>query len=148
VITSPAIQIAEDAAKSFLSGGKKASEIESKDWNTHQWISFLRTCPANTSLAQMEELDKAYHFTASNNSEIKCEWLMLVIESKYKEGYPALEDFLCHVGRRKFVKPLYEAMIAKQDGKEMALSIYKKARAGYHPVTTQTLDELLNYKQQ
>ena len=148
VITSPAIQIAEDAAKSFLSGGKKASEIENKDWNTHQWISFLRTCPANTSLAQMEELDKAYHFTASNNSEIKCEWLMLVIESKYKEGYPALEDFLCHVGRRKFVKPLYEAMIAKQDGKEMALSIYKKARAGYHPVTTQTLDELLNYKQQ
>jgi hypothetical protein len=73
---------------------------------------------------------------------------MLVIESKYKQGYPALEDFLCHVGRRKFVKPLYEAMIAKPDGKEMALTIYKKARAGYHPVTTQTLDELLNYKQQ
>jgi hypothetical protein len=94
----------------------------------------------------MEELDEAFHFTASNNSEIKCEWLILVIATKYKKGYAALEDFLCHVGRRKFVKPLYEAMIEKPDGKEMALKIYAKARAGYHPVTTQTMDELLNYQ--
>jgi hypothetical protein len=54
----------------------------------------------------MTALDKTFHFTASNNSEIKCDWLLLVIETKYKAGYLALEDFLCHVGRRKFVKPL------------------------------------------
>jgi hypothetical protein len=94
----------------------------------------------------MEELDKAFHFTASNNSEIKCEWLKLVITTQYKAGYKALEDFLCHVGRRKFVRPLYETMIQRPEGKEMALKIYAKARAGYHPVTTQTMDELLNYQ--
>jgi hypothetical protein len=38
-------------------------------------------------------------------------------------------------------------MIQRPEGKEMALKIYAKARAGYHPVTTQTMDELLNYKQ-
>ena len=146
VVTSPAIQIAEDAATTFISGTKKASEIESKNWNTHQWISFLRTCPGNTTLPQMEELDGAFHFTASNNSEIKCEWLKLVITTKYKAGYNALEDFLCHVGRRKFVRPLYETMIQRPEGKERALMIYAKARAGYHPVTTQTMDELLNYQ--
>jgi hypothetical protein len=70
----------------------------------------------------------------------------LVITTKYKAGYNALEDFLCHVGRRKFVKPLYETMIQRPEGKEMALMIYAKARAGYHPVTTQTMDELLNYQ--
>ena len=146
VITSPAIKIAEDGAKAFMAGTKKASEIDSKNWNTHQWISFLRTCPGNTTLPQMEELDKAFHFTASNNSEIKCEWLKLVITTKYKAGYSALEDFLCHVGRRKFVRPLYETMIQTEEGKEMAIKIYAKARAGYHPVTTQTMDELLNYQ--
>ena len=148
VVTSTALKVAEDNAKGFIAGTKKPEEIDSKNWNTHQWLSFLRALPSDISVTQMTDLDKSFNFTVSNNSEIKCDWLILVIYSKYKAGYPALEDFLCHVGRRKFVKPLFEAMNTTTEGKEMALKIYAKARAGYHPVTTQTIDELLNHKQQ
>ena len=91
----------------------------------------------------MKDLDAAFHFTASGNAEIKCDWLLHTINSQYKEGYKALNEFLCHVGRRKFVKPLFEAMIATPDGKEMAKAIYVKARSGYHAVTMQTIDEML-----
>lgn len=148
VITSPAIKIAEDEAKAFLAGSKKAEEVNSKNWNTHQWLSFLRSCPATTTIQQMTELEKTFHFNESTNSEIKAEWLMLVIYTKYQPGYKALEDFLCHVGRRKFVAPLFEAMTKTDEGKAMALKIYQKARPGYHPVTTQTIDQLLNYNKQ
>ncbi|MFM7014829.1 MAG: M1 family metallopeptidase [Bacteroidota bacterium] len=146
VVTSTALRVAEEDAKAFIDGTKKPEEMDSKNWNTHQWLSFLRSMPNEITVEQMTALDKTFHFTESNNSEIKCDWLLLVIHSKYKAGYKALENFLCHVGRRKFVKPLYEALILTNDGKEMALKIYSKARAGYHPVTTQTIDELLNYK--
>jgi hypothetical protein len=65
------------------------------------------------------------------------------IHSKYEVAYPALEKFLCSVGRRKFVRPLFAALIETSAGKEMAKEIYKKARPSYHTVTTQTIDEML-----
>ena len=148
VVTSTALQIAEDDAKAFVTGAKNPEQIDGKNWNTHQWLSFLRALPNDMTVEQMTALDKTFHFTASNNSEIKCDWLLLVIETKYKSGYQALEDFLCHVGRRKFVAPLFEAMTKTDEGKAMALKIYQKARPGYHPVTTQTIDQLLNYNKQ
>jgi hypothetical protein len=54
-----------------------------------------------------------------------------------------LDKFLCSVGRRKFVRPLFAALIETPTGKEMAKEIYKKARPGYHTVTMQTIDEML-----
>ena len=91
-VTSTALKIAEDDAKDFIAGTKTPEQIDSKNWNTHQWLSFLRALPENISVDQMVALDKQFHFTASNNSEIKCDWLLLVIHSKYKAGYAALEE--------------------------------------------------------
>ena len=91
----------------------------------------------------MKDLDAAFHFTQSGNSEIQCDWLLHAIHSKYEIAYPALDKFLCSVGRRKFVRPLFAALIETPTGKEMAKEIYKKARPGYHSVTTQTIDEML-----
>jgi hypothetical protein len=45
------------------------------------------------------------------------------------------------VGRRKYVKPLYEAMDAKQ-----ASAIYEKARPMYHPITQATIDAIIAAK--
>jgi len=91
----------------------------------------------------MKQLDDTFHLTQSGNSEILCEWLLHAIKADYKTAYPALDHFLCTVGRRKFVKPLFAEMNKTQEGKQMALGIYKKARPGYHTVTTQTIDGIL-----
>jgi len=45
------------------------------------------------------------------------------------------------VGRRKYVKPLYEAMDPKR-----AAAIYEKARPMYHPITQATIDAVLAAK--
>ncbi len=142
VITSKALDMAGAAAEQFKKG-TPAKDLVVEGWNTHQWLYFLRQLPEKMDEKQMKDLDAAFHFTASGNAEIKCDWLLHTINSQYKDGYQALDEFLCHVGRRKFVKPLFEAMIATPEGKEMAKTIYKKSRSGYHAVTMQTIDEML-----
>jgi len=53
-----------------------------------------------------------------------------------------MEKFLSQVGRRKFLEPLYEEMMAT--GKEeMARRIYTQYRVNYHPLAQMTLDKLV-----
>jgi hypothetical protein len=89
----------------------------------------------------MRELDSTYHLTRSGNDEILDQWLLMAIRNRYEPAYPRLERFLIDVGRRKFVKPLYEAMDVKQ-----AAAIYEKARPGYHPITQATIDAIIAAK--
>lgn len=133
---------AENEAKNFLSG-TTPEKLNTANWTTHHWLHFLRRMPAPLSLDKMEQLDYAFHFTQSGNSEILCEWLLLSIRSDYSKADSALENFLTSVGRRKFVKPLFAALLKTPGGKQKALAIYSKARPGYHSVTSSTIDEML-----
>ena len=55
----------------------------------------------------------------------------------------AVEKFLRHVGRRKFLVPLYRALLATPNGAARARAGYQVARPNYHSVATGTLDALL-----
>ena len=83
----------------------------------------------------MRRLDSQYHLTDSRNDEILDQWLLMAVRNRYAPAYPRLEEFLTTVGRRKYVKPLYEAMSLQQ-----AMAIYEKARPMYHPITQATID--------
>ena len=52
-----------------------------------------------------------------------------------------MPEFLRTVGRRKFLKPLYSALMAADP--ERARELYRRNRARYHSVSTGTLDELV-----
>ncbi|MCA0447020.1 MAG: leukotriene A4 hydrolase C-terminal domain-containing protein [Bacteroidetes bacterium] len=125
--------------------GTKATELNAKSWATPEWLYFLRGIPHNESLERMEELDKTFHFSTSGNSEILAEWLEHSIQVGYKPAYPAIEKFLTTVGRRKFLKPLYQQLLRTNSGKELAWSIYVKARPGYHSVAVKTIDEMIGW---
>jgi len=142
VITSSELDKSGAAANAFLSG-TPAGKIDTSGWTTHHWLYFIRTLGDSLNAENMKQLDDTFHLTQSGNSEILCEWLLHAIKADYKTAYPALDHFLCTVGRRKFVKPLFAEMNKTQEGKQMALGIYKKARPGYHTVTTQTIDGIL-----
>jgi aminopeptidase N len=137
--------VAVDQALQAYQKGSQASELDSKNWSTAEWLRFLRGLPNGITLEQMEELDAAFAFTQSGNSEILAQWLVIAIQSHYQPAYPALESFLVRVGRRKFLEPLYEEMIKTEEGKVRARAIYKKARPNYHSVAVRTMDELLGW---
>ncbi len=125
-------------------GGKKASELATKDWSTHEWLHFLRRLPGKVDKAKLEDLDAAFKLTDSGNSEIAAEWLSRAVPSAYEKAYPALEKFLVNVGRRKFLVPLYKSMLTTEEGKKMAKEVYQKARPNYHSVSYNTLDKMIN----
>jgi leukotriene-A4 hydrolase len=134
---------AVDAELGKFKDDAAAANLVTLGWTTHEWLRFIRGLPKDLSLAKMAELDKAFGFTKSGNAEILGAWFEPVIRQKYTTGYEALEKFMTHVGRRKFVKPLFKLMAETPDGKEMAKKIYAKARPNYHSVTQGTVDEIL-----
>jgi hypothetical protein len=142
---SGALAPVEAEAQSWLDGKKPAATIAAKSWSTQEWLHFLRALPNPTSPAKMEELDRAFHLSASGNSEIANEWLLLAIASHYEPAYPRLEEFLTSMGRQKFLKPLYEALVRTPEGRARALAIYRKARPGYHPIAVATVDKIVGW---
>ena len=59
-----------------------------------------------------------------------------------QEGIPMTEDFLIHIGRRKYLMPLYKAFMSTGQI-ETARRIFNQARPNYHFVATSTIEELL-----
>ena len=126
--------------------GAAPSQLQTNGWSTHEWLHFIRNLPKPLTAEQMRRLDDAFNFTRSGNSEILFAWFSRAIESNYQPAYPALERFLTGMGRRKFLKPLYEALAKTEEGREMAMRIYRRARPTYHAVSRQTIDEILKWQ--
>jgi hypothetical protein len=143
-VPDSALFAAVEQAIADWSAGKPPAELATSGWVTQQWMRFLGGLQ-KPGKEQLAELDRAFHFTRSGNSEILCAWLVLAIQNDYRAVDRRLDLFLMTVGRRKFLKPLYEALLASQDGKARALAIYEKARPRYHAVSRRTLDAMLGY---
>ena len=101
----------------------------------------MRHLPKSLNRNDLKKLDQVFRFTSSGNSEVLNAWFQHTIPAGYKHADKVLEDFLLTVGRRKFLKPLYEELYKKDP--EKAKSIYKKARNNYHTVSIQTLDAIV-----
>ncbi|HVR95126.1 MAG TPA: M1 family metallopeptidase [Thermoanaerobaculia bacterium] len=144
-IRSAAFAKVDQTVAAFGQGTAPAS-LQTTGWTTHHWLHFLRNLPKPLTREQMASLDEAFKLSQSNNSEILTEWLLLAIQNRYDPAYPALEQFLTSMGRRKFLKPLYTEMAKTPEGAEMALRIYEQARPGYHSVSRGTIDEVLGWR--
>jgi len=127
-------------------GGTPAKQLATSGWSTFEWMHFMRHLPKALTEAQMLELDKAFDFTSTGNSEVLAAWLETCIRNDHDLAFTRLDEFLNTVGRRKFLVPLYTEMTATEKGRIMAQAIYRTARANYHSVSVHTIDGLLAWK--
>ena len=130
-----------------FAAGTPAAELPASGWSSHQWVHFVRNLPADLPEERLAELDAAFGLSKSGNSEILFAWLMQAVAHDYAAAYPALEHFLTSMGRRKFLKPLYEELAKSPEGLELGRRIYAKARPTYHSVSVQTVDAILGWKE-
>jgi leukotriene-A4 hydrolase len=112
---------------------------DTSGWSTHHSLHFLRT----RKDPDMDRLDREFHFTQSGNCEIAAQWLLMAIRANYQAAFGRLEEFLCSVGRRKYLQPLYAELVKTPQGMERARAIYAKARAVYHPIARSMVDSIL-----
>ena len=81
---------------------------------------------------------------SQRNSEVRFAWLDLAIANRHPPAVAQVEEFLTTQGRRKFVLPLFKALMAQGDwGRPIAQRIYARARPGYHAVTTGSVDKVV-----
>ncbi len=143
---SDAFELVESGLKPWLEGRAAASSISTKYWSTQEWQHFLQKMPESLSLAQMKELDEAFHFTDVGNAEIAFLWLQLSIRHNYAPANGRLQAYLIGIGRRKLILPLYSELAKTPEGKIRALDIYKQARPGYHPLAQSSIDQVLGMR--
>lgn len=133
-----------DKARTDWMNGADATTLVTSDWSTHEWLHFIRGLNnEQITKEHMTQLDSAFHFTTSTNSEIQCAWYTKAIKNGYVGAYPKMTEFLHTVGRRKFLVPLYKALSKTETGLTIAKGIYAGARQNYHSVSTNTIDDLL-----
>jgi leukotriene A-4 hydrolase/aminopeptidase len=145
---SDAFARVEVEAKRWLRGETELSTIQTASWSTQEWLHFLKSMPDGLGQKRMTQLDRAFRLTEKGNSEIAFQWLLMAIRNRYEAAYPRLEGFLTSIGRRKFLRPLYEELVKTPEGRERAISIYRRARPTYHPIAVTTIDEIVKWKDQ
>jgi hypothetical protein len=141
---SSAISTVISAANNWVKTGD-TSALDTVGWSSHERVAFIEALPRLTP-ARMSELDRHFHFSESRNSEVLGSWLRKAAEESYRSAYPAIERFLTIQGRRKFLRPIYEALAKNPEDLAFARKIYTQARPTYHPVSQGTIDGILNAK--
>ncbi len=127
----------------WLRGDIAAQALDTGDWTVHEWRYFIDTLPGELTPAQLAELDDAFALTATSNAEIGLAWYKVAIRNNYLPAYPAIEQYLTSIGRRKLIRPLYIALMRTSDGGEFARRVYTTARPGYHPIATASIDPIV-----
>jgi leukotriene-A4 hydrolase len=139
---SDAFRKVDQEAERFRNG-ILAKDLNTAPWTTQEWQHFLGVLPESLTTSQLDDLDASFKFSATGNSEILFSWLRIAIRHPYRPAMPALERFLSSQGRRKFLQPLYQDLMASDWGKPEAKRIYGHARPLYHSVATSTLDKIV-----
>ena len=142
--TSPRLDAVDGVARDWTSGKLATRDIPTVAWTTQEWLQFLRQLPDPLGAARMADLDAVLHLTEKQNAEIAAQWLLLATRNQYHPADARAADFLAHVGRRKFIVPIYRAMLAQPGGLDRARAIFAQARPGYHPIAAETVSKLLN----
>lgn len=133
----------EEAIAEFTKDSTIAPNLDTADWNVQEWLYFLNNLPKPLSKIQMAELDGAFDLTGSSNYEILAVWLEHGIRADYSPSRPRLREFLVTVGRNKFLRPLYRALVTTPEGIEFAEEMFEAAKPGYHPLSVTVVGEII-----
>lgn len=125
----------------WLAGRLELAGVDVAAWSTQERIHFIEGLPATTTTAQLAELDAALALSRSGNSEVAFAWYMQAIAFDYQPAFAPMDEFLQRIGRRKFVLPLYTALMRRHA--EFARTSYAKSRPNYHPITRASVDAVV-----
>jgi leukotriene-A4 hydrolase len=136
--------VVDSARLAWLGSGELPPPAITGEWSTQEWVHFIEGMPETLTTAQLAQLDKAYQFTGTPNGEIAQRWYPLAVRSGYTQANDAIAAFLERIGRRKLIMPTYHALADTTDGLALAKAVFAKARPGYHPITTGSVQTVID----
>lgn len=135
--------LTDTARIAWLGSGQLPGKNVTEDWTTQQWVNFLKGMGDTLTVEQLAQLDQAYGFTGTANGEIAMRWYPLALRSGYDAVLPEVGKFIERVGRRKLIMPIYEELVKTPEGLAFAKESFERARPGYHPITTGSVEAVL-----
>lgn len=123
--------------------GLRPDVAEAAEWTPEDWQIFLQAMPRKLSAEDCAWLDENFKLNEQGNSEILCNWLVIAANSGYEPAYERMESFLGHVGRMKYLKPLYSALYGNSNSKELAAKVFAANADSYHPIARGGIERVL-----
>jgi leukotriene-A4 hydrolase len=121
----------------------QAPPAAAKDWSPWEWQVYLNHLPRPSPAEVMTALDDRFHLTRAPNPEVLVAWLTVAVRSGHAPAVRRAEDFLGQVGRMKYLKPLYAALIAGPGTRSLAEACARRYRKRYHVIAAAGVDALL-----
>lgn len=81
-------------SQQWIDGALAIDQLPTDSWSTQEWLYFLNNLPEAFNISHMQELDKTFDLTHSQNSEIAHIWYLLSIQHNYKIAYGSMRDYL------------------------------------------------------
>jgi aminopeptidase N len=103
-------------------------------WSPTEWQLYLEALPRPLARDVAASLDARFGLTARNNYEVLVSWLTVAIPAHHDAVLPRAEALLGEVGRMKFLKPVYRALMARPDTRPIARRAFERHQATYHPI--------------
>ncbi|GMY08683.1 leucine aminopeptidase [Fagus crenata] len=125
--------------------GRMPREDEVADWQGMEWELYLENLPRSVEASQILSLDERYVLSESKDYEVKVAFLQLAVLSKCSNYYREVEKILKTVGRMKYLRPLYTALVqgtGKEEEKIFAKRVYSEARDCYHPIAQGVVESI------
>ncbi|OLN87027.1 Leukotriene A-4 hydrolase-like protein 2, partial [Colletotrichum chlorophyti] len=116
-------------------------------WTVTQLLVFLDLLidsPESIPLRYSEALGDFYGVKSSRNLEVVSRYLRVALRAGDRKVLEQTQDVLAQTGRMKFVKPLFEGLIAVDE--KLALEVFKKQRDFYHPTCIRLIKGVLEKK--
>ncbi|PPD68346.1 hypothetical protein GOBAR_DD34772 [Gossypium barbadense] len=138
---------------------------EAADWRGQEWELYLENLPKVIEASQgvhgftrahvyvssfdtfsrVLALDERYRLSESKDYEVKVAFLQLAIMSQCRNFYGEVEKTLKEVGRMKYLRPLYRALVqgkGKEEDKILAKRVFSEARECYHPIARGVVESI------
>ncbi|WNG28758.1 M1 family metallopeptidase [Cystobacter fuscus] len=123
--------------------GQVPSTEDVKDWTPAEWHLYIDRLPARTPRKTLRELDERFHLTRSGNAEVLVAWLTVALRSGWEPAWERAASFLGEVGRMKYLKPLYGALVTSPEGKARARQLFQDYAERYHPIARAAVESIL-----
>lgn len=132
------------AVKAYADARTIPATATYQGWTSAERQRFLDNIPKTLPASDLAKLESTLGLSKTGNNEELFLWLELALQNRYEPAVGQAESFLSSVGRTKFVRPLFEALMEQGSwGQPIARRIYAKTRQSYHAVTRGAVDKVV-----
>lgn len=132
-----------DQVQSLAAGwseGRRPEPKAAREWSPAEWQIYLQGLPRSLPQEDCRWLDETFGLGEGDNAEILIGWLTIAGGSAYEPAYGKIREMLSTVGRMKYLKPLYSALLGNERTRPLAREIFDSVKESYHPLSVGSIE--------